>query len=170
MQERGGLNLYSFCENQANFNYDVQGCMLSAALQRVRNKISNLKDRMNSVFSSATECIKVVNEWRPGHVRDSDANDKYRHCVASCEIANACGDKLSLALGIIKEIRDLSFGLPQNMAGAADSVGVEAWLNSVFNGDSYSASIEDLAADVIGIDIKNAKGGCRCACKQYYAP
>ena len=36
--------------------------------------------------------------------------------------------------------------------------------------DDCSDNLADLTADVMGVDIKNAKGGCECACKRYYMP
>ena len=170
IEETGGANLYVFCANNPCLNYDVDGNMASGIRQGLLDRIDDLKNRLENIMSSAKECIKVINAWHPGHTRDSAANDKYRHCVASCEIANACGDNISAALGILKEARDVMFSLPQNIAVAVNATGTEAWLDSIFNGDPFSDNLADLTADVMGMDLKNAKGGCECACKQYYSP
>ena len=170
IEEEGGENLYMFCVNNPCLNYDVDGNIASGLIKGLLDRIDDLKNRLENIMSSAKECFKVINAWYPGHARDSATNDKYRHCVASCEIANACGDNISAALGIIKEARDVMFSLPQNAASAVNMIGVEAWLDSIFNGDSFSDNLADLTADVMGIDLKNAKGGCECACKQYYSP
>lgn len=45
-----------------------------------------------------------------------------------------------------------------------------AIIRSLFSGDAYADSLKDLTADVMGVDLKNAKGGCECACKQHYKP
>ena len=170
IEERGGENLYAFCENAPSFNVDYHGFLSIADIKAAVNKIHGLNKRLSDAMSALRECIGMINSWRPGGQKDSMSNDKYRHCVASCEIAKACGDKVSLVLGILKELRDILFGLPQNVAALFGADEMEMNLDSLLNGDAYADSIEDLAADVLGIDLKNSKGGCECACKQYYLP
>ena len=133
-------------------------------------RVRDLANRLKEMLSEMSECIKVVNSWRPGHERDSDTNDKFRHCVGSCEIAKACGDKISIALGLAKEMRDIVFSLPQNIAALVNATQAEMWLDSIFNGDTFADNLADLTADVMGIDIKNANGDCECACRKYYTP
>ena len=170
IEERGGENLYAFCGNAPSQNFDLQGYSSIADIRTTVDRIRRLSDRFSEAMSSLQECIGKINSWRPGGSNDSMADDKYRHCVASCEIAKSCGDKLSLALGALKELRDVMFGLPQNIAAALGATGAEMNLDSLFNGDTYADSLKDLTADVMGVDLKNAKGGCECACKQYYKP
>ena len=168
--EQGGENLYAFCKNNSITDFDIQGNISLSDVKNLLERVAHIKEQLRSALSSATECLGTIKAWRPGGVRDSDANDKYRHCVASCEIANACGDKVSVALGLLKEFRDVTFGLPQKIAAYFGALDIEVQLDSLLNGDEFADSLEDLTADLIGIDLKNAKGGCACACRKYYKP
>ena len=170
IEERGGENLYAFCGNNSLVDFDLQGNISLASLLETISRVRDLANRLKEMLSEMSECIKVVNSWRPGHERDSDTNDKFRHCVGSCEIAKACGDKISIALGLAKEMRDIVFSLPQNIAALVNATQAEMWLDSIFNGDTFADNLADLTADVMGIDIKNANGDCECACRKYYTP
>ena len=73
-------------------------------------------------------------------------------------------------MGLAKEMRDIVFSLPQNIAALVNATQAEMWLDSIFNGDTFADNLADLTADVMGIDIKNANGDCECACRKYYTP
>ena len=107
-EEKGGENLYCYCCNNALSSFDVQGEVSLSDLKNIMSRLANIRKHLDEVLSSMTECFKVVRSWYPKNARDSETDDKYRHCVASCEIANACGDKISIALGLTKEMRDLA--------------------------------------------------------------
>ena len=169
-EEKGGENLYCYCCNNSLSSFDVQGEVSLSDLKNIMSRLANIRKRLDEVLSSMAECFKVVRSWYPKNARDSETDDKYRHCVASCEIANACGDKISISLGLAKEMRDVIFSLPQNIANGIGADGVEMFLDSFLEGDPFSDNLADLTADVMGIDMKNMKGGCECACKQYYKP
>ena len=169
IEEEGGKNLYAFCGNNAVTDADVLGLISPAEIKRKLSRIRELEIRLRGLISRMGNCLRMVNSWRPGGKKDSEANDKYRHCLASCEIAGACGDDLSKVLGLAKELRDISFSLPQNFAGIFSET-AEMKIDSMLNGDSFADSLEDLTADALGVDLKNVKGGCACACRQYYQP
>ena len=170
IEEQGGENLYAFCANDPVSEVDLQGEISVSDVSCLVNRIRDLKNRLSNALDDLRKCLGTVWSWRPGGSRDSSDNDKYRHCVVSCEIAKACGNRVALALGIVKELRDVFFGIPQSVASSLEKIDAEMTLDSIFNGDSLSDSIEDLTADIMGIDVKNAKGGCACECKKYYAP
>lgn len=70
----------------------------------------------------------------------------------------------------MKELRDVAFGIPQSVANKIGALNAESLLDGIMGGGSLEDSLNDLTADVMGVDLKNAKGGCECACKQYYKP
>jgi hypothetical protein len=170
IEENGGLNLYGFCGNGSTGKYDIQGNYSSEDMNNWINQISQYAGKIKTLLSDLQRCLGTVNGWRPGGERDSMDDDKYRHCVASCEIANKCGDKIAIALGLIKELRDVAFGIPQSVANKIGALNAESLLDGIMGGGSLEDSLNDLTADVMGVDLKNAKGGCECACKQYYKP
>ena len=88
IEEDGGLNLYGFVWNASIYKFDNKG---------------NLPLLINpSLIAQLGNCLGTIMAWTPGGKNDSDANDGYRHCQASCDIANSCGAASSMDLGYIK--------------------------------------------------------------------
>ena len=169
LQERGGLNLLLFCNNSPLSQFDIQGELSYGEVLVALARATSLSSQISHMMLNMSDCLKTVYEWFPGHARDSEANDKYKHCVASCEISNACGSDLAALLGLIKELQDIIRSIPQNVAGMFDEVS-EMKMDAIFNGDRFEDSFWDLTADGFGIGYSLFGRSCECACSQRYDP
>ncbi len=63
----------------------------------------------------------AYNEYKRGKSIKT-SNDKYKHCITSCNIAKKCGIDISLLMGFAKEIKDLLDMDPNTYAEFADIV------------------------------------------------
>ena len=80
-------------------------------------------------------------------VRTMAQNDKYKHCVLTCTVANRCGVISALNLGVLKEIKDI-FG-PGN------------------------AEVEDMTANIDGARLANSGEArnfneCALECQRFH--
>ena len=117
------------------------------------------------------ECFLTVYEWRPGGERDSNLNDRYRHCLASCEISRECGANLSIFIGLVKEFGDCIRRLPQVVVDLLGNELLSMKVDLILWSDSFEDSQKDLTANVVGVDLSLLKGAtCECACQNYYTP
>ena len=153
IEEDGGLNLYGFVWNASIYKFDNKG-----------NLPLNL-----ILIVQLRNCLGTIMAWKPGGKNDSDANDKNKHCRASCDIANDCGAAASALLGLGKEIGD-NFGLAiesivnmiPNELMSEDS---KNWVRNHFMSSSIRDSIGDLIADANGIACAISGKSCDECCE-----
>ncbi len=133
IEEDGGLNLYGFVGNASIYKFDNKG---------------NLPLLINpSLIAQLGNCLGTIMAWTPGGKNDSDANDGYRHCQASCDIANSCGAASSIALGYIKEMYDIGRGWIEDILNMIPdsilSVDQKAKIAHELQGGTYDDSVQD---------------------------
>ena len=160
IEEDGGLNLYGYVGNASIYKFDNKG-----NLPLLINP--SLVAQLGKLFSG--NCWDTIMAWKPGGKNDSDANDKNKHCMASCDIANDCGAAASALLGLVKEFGD-NFGLAiesiVNMI--PNELMSEDRKNSVrnhFMSSSIRDSIGDLIADANGIACAISGKSCDECCE-----
>ena len=155
IEEDGGLNLYGFVWNASIYKFDNKG---------------NLPLLINpSLIAQLGNCLGTIMAWIPGGKNDSDANDKNKHCRASCDIANDCGAAASALLGLGKEIGD-NFGLAiesivNMIPNELMSEDRKNWVRNHFMSSSIRDSIGDLIADANGIACAISGKSCDECCE-----
>ena len=163
--------LYLYLHNSVD-TVDFLGCIsISDVQDAIGAFLSNLH-LFNQVMGRATRCMSELHQWATNPLKSGGSNDKYAHCLASCELSgnNSCGPALALAAGIAKEIGDVIALIPGylvKMIGFSEfSEKVDDFLDATSLLDSY----EDLQADGTGIGCHSAGTDCECCCKENYTP
>ncbi len=118
----GGINLYSYVENNPTGFIDPKGLILASHVQPY-----TLPPEL--VYQLMRKCAEKVKEeeeqkFPPG------VSDKYKHCVISAEIYLKCGLAASLSAGIWKEIEDIfGEGTPEWADLVADFKGIQCGMD-----------------------------------------
>ena len=141
------------------FNYKVSDFGLFSPFQRIADKINDLEN-----------CLSTIMGWVPGGKNDSNLSDGYRHCMASCDIAKACGTDVAFILGFIKETRDLGFGLGEDFLMYLYYNGYlpYAWVPrfaSMLSGGSLEESIQDYLSNYDGLICGGTSNCEKCCCE-----
>ena len=155
IEEDGGLNLYGFVWNASIYKFDNKG---------------NLPLLINqSLIAQLGNCLGTIMAWTPGGKNDSDANDGYRHCQASCDIANSCGAASSMALGYIKEMYDIGRGWIEDILNMIPdsilSVDQKAKIAHELQGGTYDDSVQDFLSNYSGLECALSGGDCAKCCE-----
>lgn len=155
IEEDGGLNLYGFVWNASIYKFDNKG---------------NLPLLINpSLIAQLGNCLGTIMAWTPGGKNDSDANDGYRHCQASCDIANSCGAASSMALGYIKEMYDIGRGWIEDILNMIPdsilSVDQKAKIAHELQGGTFADSVQDFLSNYSGLECASSGGDCAKCCE-----
>jgi len=166
IEETGGLNLYLMMANCSIMTSDYNGLLSYLdMLEKINSELSKVKN----AYQAAQKCLERIKMWRPGSTRGGNTSDKYRHCLASCELGMDCGVSISYALGVMKEASDLirgwlevanDFWLPPETA---------ANISFYLEGGDLEDSIGDFTANFLGHTCVASPDGCECCCKHYYS-
>ena len=160
IEEDGGLNLYGFVWNASIYKFDNKG-----NLPLLINL--SLIAQLGKLFSG--NCWDTIMAWKPGGKNDSDANDGYRHCQASCDIANSCGAASSMALGYIKEMYDIGRGWIEDILNMIPdsilSVDQKAKIAHELQGGTYDDSVQDFLSNYSGLECALSGGDCAKCCE-----
>lgn len=164
--ERGGLNLFIVSLNNSLSRSDYLGfiCLIDPQILELQKKLN----QVISAYHSTKDCLKRIGSWMPGSTRGGDTSDSYRHCLASCELSNACGDKISNLLGIIKEARDLWAGSIEWIADAILPLHIASEISFILEGGDWQATLDDMNANSNGRKCASSSRGCECCCKGIY--
>ena len=160
--EKGSLSLYLYLSNQSNF-FDFLG--LASLNDRINGFVSKL-EAAKSAIQAAEQCMSTVRE--AFRRRDNGTYDKLNHCISSCEISTDCGNKISYALGFIKEVRDLWAGNLEEIISWVIPKSWEEWLHEHLQGGGFQDSVDDFMANFQGFDCQSAPEGCECCCKEKF--
>ena len=147
---------------------DEKGALSFQDVRDVLMAVMNVAESAKNAYDAAVMCLGTVSDWRPGSTRGGDTSDKYRHCLASCELSVDCGEKISYALGFIKELRDVWLGIPERIALKIGQVGLASWLYDLLEGNTPLEAAKDLLADYDGLMCArkgNRKSDCGCCCE-----
>ena len=186
-EEVGGVNLYAFTVNHPML--DIDYCGQWEGWVSFLRKLQKIKEMYHLVVKSveaARDCLGTTYSWISNNAAKSNGiiDDKMIHCMASCEISNACGKEFSIAAGVIKEIGDLigaeleflvkilttlPIGRGTIIYGSSDLVDIIKSIDEMEEAlDGYLYDIEDSAndeyADMWGIECSKENKSCECCC------
>jgi len=153
--ETRGMNLYVFCGNNGIDRVDRLG------LEIFPNGVPPPPTRESPCDKAITTAIDMM-----GHI----SNDARAHCIASCEIAKACGKLVCKCLGNAKESRDLGAGAVEWVCSWVLPKRAEEWLHDNIQGGNIDDSAADFAANDWGMDIAKSGGNCVKDCEARYGP
>lgn len=132
-------------------------------------KIKDTFDSVKKAFEDAKDCVETMWDWHPGSIRGGDTSDKYRHCLASCELSLACGEKVSYTLGFLKEMRDGFMRMPEEILKELGLENAARWVYNHLEGNTLVESAEDLIANFAGLKCAQSvanKSECECCCEK----
>ncbi len=96
IEEKGDLNLYLYCRNNAHLYNDVQGESIAGAALGAT--------AVAALIYAASRCVEPLVE--EAKKRFSDSGDKFKHCWTSCRASETCGVIAMELAGLGKEVFD----------------------------------------------------------------
>jgi len=169
IEETGGLNLYGMLSNQPLGNVDNLGLSMHFNIPALLNKLLIALNNAKTAIREAKDCLRMLNHWRKGG-NEQNTNDKYRHCLASCDINRSCGIAIARATGFMKEAYDLFRGYVQISADYWLPINIAVELDVLLQGGDFQDSVEDFTANEIGIKCAKSPDRCSKCCCDVYAP
>ncbi|MEX1049767.1 MAG: RHS repeat-associated core domain-containing protein [Akkermansiaceae bacterium] len=143
IEEKGGLNLYCFVDNNGINRIDILG------------------------QKSALDCLGKIKDILDGNYQSTDVGknqDKQNHCVASCELSNECGEIVAALLGGIKEQPDIMMDVVGSIIGTV-SPAIQNLIREITKHNSVKDSIDDMIADAEGLSCADSRTQtCDCCC------
>lgn len=166
--ERAGPNLYGFVANNPVTYLDRDGREVFSYCPVCLAPLSPFEKHQCKGPPPPDPCSKAIADATAmfGNI----SNDARAHCVASCEIAKACGKLACKCLGNLKEARDLGMGGVEWVCSWVLPKKAEDWLHDHLQGGSVDDSAADFAANDWGLGIAKDGGDCVKGCEARYGP
>jgi hypothetical protein len=164
LQEKGGVNLYGFVRNNPLNLIDSDGrAPMGWPVLPPPGYPPSLPPRRGP-----TPCEQAIADAKA--MMGNISNDARAHCVASCQIAKACGKWTCKCLGNAKEARDLFAGGVEWVCSWVLPKKAEEWLNDHIQGGNIDDSAKDFEANDWGMGIAKSGGDCIKDCEARYGP
>jgi len=146
-----GMNLYEYLKSVPCINHDPLG--------------KNIPGAAEAIVLAAAACIAPFALTMQAQKAATWSNDKYAHCVVSCQISKACGTLIAAAAGYGKELKDeLAKQLGKDPRGwdptdiIANKAGLDCAPSSAWN---FATGVGPIIRWGIGIFGQS----CDCCCK-----
>ncbi len=156
IEEKGGLNLYGFVNNDPVNKWDLLG--LQAEFIRSLHLENWRTPKKGGCLATIREANSMLGQL---------TNDKRAHCVYSCEISKSCGKMIACFLGDLKEARDLFCGCVENDLSKY-SQSLAGWIQNKYQGGTIDESAEDFEANRYGLQIAKDGKDCIAECEKRY--
>jgi len=165
---RAGPDLYGFVANSPITHADRDGREVFAYCPVCLQPLSPFESHKCPGPPPADKCLKAIAAANAmiGNV----SNDERAHCIASCEIAKACGKFGCKCLGDLKEGRDLFVGGVEWVCSWVLPQKAEDWLHDHLQGGNVDDSAVDYAANNYGMDVAARGGDCVRECEKRFGP
>ncbi|MDD4406299.1 MAG: hypothetical protein PHO36_16240 [Parabacteroides sp.] len=156
IEEKGGLNLYAFVNNDPVNKWDKLGLDFSTWIGNPGYHWDTPTPENNSpCFEAIKEAISMLGKLN---------NDKRAHCLYSCKITKSCGVVMAHSLAIYKEARDFAWGvIERNVSDRLREIIHDTW-----QGSPPGECIDDYEANFYGIGLAKDNMNCEKECEIRY--